>query len=144
VAVSATISDKQATIPLFVKVKVIDKLSMKTVEDFVTKSIEPGFKIATDCFGIYNSLIDNGFEHDKYLSGTSECNQALDWAHTIISNAKAFIIGTYHGLGQCHLQAYLDEFCYRLNRHKWVEQLFPRLLNACVSSSVFTLAELTG
>ena len=144
VAVSTDISDKQATIPLFAKIKVSDKLSMKTVKDFVTGAIEPGSKIATDCFGIYNSLTDNGFEHEKYLSGSSECNQALDWAHTIISNAKTFILGTYHGLAQCHLQAYLDEYCYRLNRRKWVNQLFPRLLNACVSSSTFTLAELTG
>jgi hypothetical protein len=35
-------------------------------------------------------------------------------------------------------------FCYRLNRRRWVNQLFPRLLNACVSSSTLTLAELIG
>ena len=100
VAVSTAISDKQASIPLFAKIKVSDKLSMKTVEDFVTETIEPGSKLVTDCFGIYNSLTDNGFEHDKYISGTPECDQALDWAHTIISNAKTFILGTYHGLDQ--------------------------------------------
>lgn len=118
--------------------------SIKTVKDFVTGAIEPGSKLITDCYGIYNSLIDNGFAHDKYISGTSECDQALDWAHTIISNAKTFILGTYHGLAQSHLQAYLDEYCYRLNRRDWVKQLFPRLLNACASSSTFTWAELTG
>jgi len=144
VAVSTTISDKQASIPLFAKIKVSDKLSMKTVKEFVDENIDSGSKISTDYFRIYNSLTDNGFEHDKYLSGTSECDQALDWAHTIISNAKTFILGTYHGLAQCHLQAYLDEYCYRLNRRKWLNQLFPRLLNACSSSSTFTWAELTG
>jgi hypothetical protein len=123
--VSTAISeDNQATIPLFAKIKVSDKLSMKTVKDFVVGAIEPGSKITTDCFEIYNSLNDNGFEHDKYISGSPKCNQALDWAHTIISNAKIFILGTYHGLAQCHLQAYLDEFCYRLNRRRWVNQLF--------------------
>lgn len=145
VAVSTAISeDNQAIIPLFAKIKLSDKLSMQTVKDFVVGAIEPGSKITTDYFGIYNSLNDNGFKHDKYLSGSPECNQALDWAHTIISNAKTFILGTYHGLAQRYLQAYLDEYCYRLNRRKWVNQLFPRLLNACVSSSTFTLAELTG
>jgi hypothetical protein len=49
-------SDKQATIPLFAKIKVSDKLSMKTVADFVTETIEPGSKLVTDCFGIYNSF----------------------------------------------------------------------------------------
>lgn len=111
--------DKLASIPLFAKIKVSDKLSM-------------------------NSLTDPGFKHDKYISGTPECDQAFDWAHTIISNAKTFILSTYHGLDQSHSQAYLDEYCYRLNRRDWVAQLFPRLLNACASSSTFTWAELTG
>ena len=32
----------------------------------------------------------------------------LKWLHTIISNAKAFVSGTFHGLGKKHLQSYLD------------------------------------
>jgi len=34
--------------------------------------------------------------------------------HILISNAKAFLLGTFHGFGKKHLQSYLDEFCYRL------------------------------
>jgi hypothetical protein len=37
----------------------------------------------------------------------------LKWLHTMISNAKAFIGGTFHGLAPKHLQSYLDEFCFR-------------------------------
>ena len=36
----------------------------------------------------------------------------------VVSNAKALIGGTYHGLGRKdgkHLQAYLDEYGYRFN-----------------------------
>ena len=40
----------------------------------------------------------------------------LKWLHRVEGNAKALIIGTYHGLGAKHLQAYLDEFCFRFNR----------------------------
>ena len=40
----------------------------------------------------------------------------LMWLHTIVSNAKAFIDGTFHGLGKKHLQRNLDEFCYRFKR----------------------------
>jgi hypothetical protein len=76
--------------------------------------------------------------------GTPESSQALDWTHTVISNAKTFILGTYHGLSKRHLQAYTDEYCYRFNRRSWIEQLFPRLLYACVSTSTITWAELTG
>ncbi|TSA24916.1 DDE transposase, partial [bacterium] len=43
-----------------------------------------------------------------------------------------------------HLQSYLDEFCYRLNRRFFENQLFDRLLNASVLSKGITYAELTG
>ena len=38
------------------------------------------------------------------------------WLHIIVSNAKTFVSGTFHGLGEKHLQSYLDEYCYRFNR----------------------------
>jgi len=51
----------------------------------------------------------------------------LKWLHTIISNAKAFVEGTYHGMERKHVQLYLDEFCYRFNRRLYHENLFERL-----------------
>ncbi|MDD4200517.1 MAG: transposase, partial [Eubacteriales bacterium] len=35
--------------------------------------------------------------------------------HMMIGNVKAYINGTFHGVGK-YLQLYLDEFCYRFNR----------------------------
>jgi hypothetical protein len=54
--------------------------------------------------------------HDRVLSSDAEADEKLRWVHTLVSNAKAFIAGTYHGLDKKHLQAYLYEFCYRFNR----------------------------
>ena len=68
----------------------------------------------------------------------------LHWLHTIISNAKALIGGTFHGLGSVHLQRYLDEFCYRFNRRRFGPRIFPRLVEACVRSGKITCYELTG
>lgn len=73
----------------------------------------------------------------------SFAEEKLRWVHTLISNAKAFIAGTHHGLDKKHLQAYLEEFCYRFNRRVWQPQLFGRLLSACVSGPIVTYAELT-
>jgi len=58
----------------------------------------------------------------------------LHWAHIVISNEKAFIGGTFHGLDAKHLQRYLDEFCYRFNRRFFPKGIFPRLINACLST----------
>jgi len=60
----------------------------------------------------------------------------------MISNAKAFIGGTFHGLAPKHLQAYLNEFCFRANRRQFEGQLFNRLLTACISTSTITYLEL--
>jgi hypothetical protein len=68
----------------------------------------------------------------------------LKWLHTIVSNAKAFIAGTYHGLDKKHLQAYLDEYCYRFSRRKFSGQGFNRLLQAAIATSTITYADLTA
>ena len=35
-------------------------------------------------------------------------------------------------MSPAHLQAYLDEYCYRLNRREKREDIFRRLLNRCL------------
>jgi hypothetical protein len=55
-----------------------------------------------------------------------------------------------HGVSPGHLQAYLDKYCYRLNRRKQREDLFRRVLKRCVlstdpaPSSLLTAAWRTG
>ena len=45
----------------------------------------------------------------------------------MISNAKAFILGTYHGLPKKYLQSYLDEYSFRFNRRDFGVALLERL-----------------
>lgn len=65
------------------------------------------------------------------------------WVYILISNAKAFLLGTYHGLDKKHLQSYFDEFCFRFNRRFWHEQLFPRLVCAVAASNILGYVDLT-
>ncbi len=125
----------------FVKMEVVKKLNQDTVSKFVKENIEPGSKIQTDDLNIYNALADLGVEHEQYPLVSGE--KPLPWVHIIISNAKTFCLGTYHRFGRKHLQAYLDEFCYRFNRRLWEDQLFDRLLTACTNCESTTYAELT-
>lgn len=125
----------------FVKMEVVKKLNQDTVSKFVKENIEPGSKIQTDDLNIYNALADLGVEHEQYPLVSGE--KPLLWVHIIISNAKTFCLGTYHRFGRKHLQAYLDEFCYRFNRRFWEDQLFDRLLTACTNCESTTYAELT-
>ena len=58
----------------------------------------------------------------------------LHWLHVVISNAKAFILGTYHGLPKKYLQSYLDEFSFRFCRRDFGPAL-PERLTLAVSLS---------
>ena len=51
----------------------------------------------------------------------------LRWLHIVISNVKAFIKGTYHGLPVKYLDIYLDAFCIRFSRRSFGADLFQRL-----------------
>lgn len=125
----------------FAKMRVVSRFDTDTVNMFVKKNLEPECTVQTDGLNIYNALMDIVSSHERYpiIDGA----EPLPWVHTIISNAKAFISGTYHGLGPKHLQSYLDEYCYRFNRRFWEDQLFNRMLAACMDCETITFDELT-
>lgn len=137
----AVSTDKQKERAGFAKMRVVKNLDTHTVNKFVKENIERGSKIQTDDLAIYDSLVTLGMDHEEYPIVSGE--KPLPWVHTIISNAKTFCLGTYHRFGQKHLQAYLDEFCYRLNRRFWENQLFDRLLSACIDCETITYGRLT-
>ena len=69
-------------------------------------------------------------EHKNYLPN----NGMLHWLHIVVSNAKAFILGTYHGLPKDNLQSYLDEFSFRFSRRTFGTRLTQRLILAVAQS----------
>ena len=44
----------------------------------------------------------------------------MENTNVMISNAKAFILGTFHGLPKKNLDLYLSEFCFRFNRRSMI------------------------
>ena len=66
-----------------------------------------------------------GYTHEHKLYDPN--SGLLHWLHTVIGNAKAFILGTYHGLPQKYLQSYLDEYCFRFSRRDFGPRLLERL-----------------
>jgi transposase-like protein len=139
VAVSTTDEGK----PRYAKIEATERVNKETALDFVTRTVSSGSTITTDGLNIYPQLNAKNYVHNRVLSSEAEADEKLRWVHTLVSNAKAFIAGTYHGLDKKHLQAYLDEFCYRFNRRAWQPQLFGRLLSACVNGPIVTYADLT-
>jgi hypothetical protein len=100
------------------------------------ETIAEGSMISSDVYSSYKRAFENG--RDKYapenFDPQTEPNHPK-WLHTFVSNAKTFMLGTYHRLDARHFQAYLDEFCFRANRSLFVPKLFDRLVYACASTS---------
>ena len=138
----STVGDKM----LFAKMQVVESVDKKEIEKIVSNTIPKGETIKTDGLQVYKFLETIGYKHHReVISGSGmKAHDLLKWIHIIASNVKAWINVTFHGIEKKHLQAYLNEFCYRLNRRFFEGQIFDRLLNACVLSKGITYAELIG
>ncbi len=93
--------------------------------------------IKTDGLAAFNIVKKIRHEHNPTVVYPKKGEPDYDvhkWVNILVSNAKAFILGTYHGVTGKHLQKYLDEYCYR----------FDRLLRTCSNAAPVTYAESRG
>lgn len=127
----------------FAKLKAVAQVDAATVIQFATMGITPGSVVRTDGLSVYPALEKHGFKHEPRTVKRRRAHTVLPHVHTFISNLRAFVLGTYHGLGEKHLQPYLDEFCYRFNRRRHQDELFDRLLRACLEKGEMPFSVLT-
>lgn len=121
--------------PAFLRIEVIDKVSIEEIKRVTLTCVKPGSKIVSDGHSSYKLLADIGYIHESKAYYKEDKEDFLKMLHNIIGNVKAYIQGTYHGLGSKYLQSYFDEFCFRFNRRFNPNEIFDRLLNACVLAS---------
>jgi transposase-like protein len=137
--VLAAVSIKEDGKPGYVKTAVTGDIKSGSLVHFAKGNITAGSTISSDAYRSYLKAFSAGeYQHEPGKYEVKEGNEHLKWLHIIISNAKRFILGTYHGLDGTHFQAYLDEYCYRVNRRSFAAQLFDRLLCACTATSTIT------
>ena len=129
VIVAVAKNDSRAT---FAKMQVVDDLKSDSFKEFAVKCIDKGASIESDdCKALVKALsVDHPVDHQVF----SPEKNMLVHLHRFISNLKAFIIGTYHGVTKEHLQEYLYEFCFRFNRRGFGEHLFERLALAAFAA----------
>ena len=123
--------------PGYLRAKVCAAVDGENLVEFAKDCIESGSLLRSDGLPAYNKLSKEGYRLEAEIFNPKDNPEHLKWIHIIISNAKSFIAGTYHGLGDIHLQAFLDEFCYRFNRRRWFDQLFARTVIACTYAEPF-------
>lgn len=144
VAVSFVDGNKGEEYVGFARMRAVDRIDEKTIVAFARDVIETGTPVRTDGLSVYPALEKHGFPHDRNPVRKRKANTILPHVHTFISNLKAFVQGTHHGLAEVHLQEYLDEFCYRFNRRRRRTEMFDRLLRACLEMDETPYSALKG
>lgn len=88
------------------------------VETFAKECIAPGAVIRTDDGGEFEALRTCGYQHQPLAirGHDSRIDAWLPLVSTVTGMLKAWLDGTFHGVGKQHLQAYLNEFMFRFNR----------------------------
>ena len=117
----------------YLKMKVIDDLKAKTIDEVVQNSVSEKSTLHTDDSTSYVNL--HGFVESRQseVIPKDKIGEKLPWVHIAISNAKRQLLNSYHNVKPEFLKAYLDEFCYKFNRRYFGEALFGRLLVASVT-----------
>ena len=113
--------------------RVIENASAASLTAAALATIAPGSCVQTDGWNGYLGFDSAGYGHlPRPMSTAADIDAWLPWSHIVLANFKRWTLDVFHGVSPKHLQAYLDEFCYRLNRRDKREDLFRRVLNRCL------------
>jgi len=73
--------------------------------------------VQTDGWSGNGGLEEAGYAHrQRNLPAGADVHEWLPRSHIVLSNFKRWTLDVFHGVSPRHLQAYLDELCYPLNR----------------------------
>ncbi len=97
--------------PGYLRMQAADNIKNETLTQFLKDHVKDDATIVNDGFGAYKALAD---EHPTLTMKFDLLNKPdlMKWLHKAISNAKSFLLRTYHGIKGKHLQAHLSEYTY--------------------------------
>lgn len=126
---SKMINDEPTVIVGRALMMVVDNVSAnELVDGFIETHVQPGSMVKSDGWVGYSPLDPTKFKHHVKTASEDPDRTHLKLAHQIIGNVKNWLRGIFHGAVGKHLQRYLTEFTYRLNRRNRVETIFGRLV----------------
>lgn len=108
--------------PRFLEIRVTLNVKQTSAREFTHAAFADGSESHSDGYCSYIPALEGyTHEHKPYDSGL------LHWLHIVISDAKAFILDTYHGLSKKYFQSYLDEYSFRFCRRDFGAAMLERL-----------------
>jgi len=125
----------------FAKVEINRETSIFSKE-FAERALRPGTEIHADGGKAFFAL--PGVEQRVMDGDPVRLEAWLPWVYRLVSNAKAWIMGTHHGVSAKYLPSYMSEYVYRFNRRHDPDGMLHRVLSACVLSPPQTRYAITG
>ena len=124
---------------------VLPDAALPTLTAFVKATLAPRTVVHTDGWKGYYGLAGAGYHH-RPRSQRSDVGEEpfLPRAHRAVSNLKAWMHGTHRGVGDQHLQVYLDEYVFRHNRRRTPMAAFQSLLGLGALHPPTTYDQITG
>jgi transposase-like protein len=126
------------------RLAVLADASQASLTEFVRSTVAPGATVHTDGWQGYNRLEAAGYERRRRSQMAEPREQLLPRAHRAVSNLKAWLHGTHRGVGDPHLQVYLDEYVFRHNRRRTPMAAFQTLLGLGAARRPTTYGQITG
>lgn len=114
----------------YLKMKVLKGHDASDVDHMIRENIDEKSIIFSDKSASYVNISEYVEAHYEEKSTNESSMTHLQWVHISISNIKRWLLGIHHKIKGKYLQAYLDEFCYKVNRRYFGHKLFDRLLLA--------------
>ena len=133
--------------PLHLRLQVLPSLDRAHLEPAIEDMVVPGATVKTNGLRSYLTLGDKGYRHERIIATRPNPSEESRWLQVIVSNVKALLGGTHHGLGRAdgkHLQAYLHECSYRFDRRHRPDTIFDRCVSAAAACPIWTYRDITG
>jgi hypothetical protein len=118
----------------YFKMKTVESHEKTELNELVIEYIHEKAVIFSDQSTSYVDFSELVEMHIAEKSTKELTKTTLKWVHITISNAKRNLLGVYHMIKGKYLQAYLNEFCYKLNRRYFGKRLFDRLVIATIGN----------
>ena len=118
----------------YFKMKVLTDHKSRSINEVVEENIDDKSVVFSDRSASYLDISDYVEVHISEKSNNEVTQTTLKWVHIAISNAKRWLLGIHHKIKGKYLQNYLNEFCYKLNRRYFGENLFDRAIIAVIGN----------
>jgi transposase-like protein len=129
-----------------IRLQVIPDAKTKTLKPIIETHVSPNARVATDAACMYSTIIPaerhtvGVHSEELWNHGTIRATRTIDGAFSLLKRA---LVGSFHRLENDHIEAYLNEFCWRYDRRQMQKEMFDALLCNVTKGKPLTYKKLT-